>query len=302
MTEHHEKNEPGRENESPSLSFDIGKIIACPVCHGSLTDELKCGHCGRQYSYEKGVYDLISLDLSGEQEYLYTGNQDELEEDFRSFLDMDWQRSLESYYSHWNEDSLCARRRQEERMGALIRTFSGVVCDLATGGGDLLERLLGSGGSFSIICTDINKLQLMVTRANKEKRFGKKNVCYIATDGRYLSLKDESVDLVTSYEGFGNIPDGDRVAKELHRILKPGGKIVIQGAFLEKGSKSHEIAAGIGLERGLIEEYLLADLENAGFKNVASTVVGEAVWAENPDDLLPVAGDRQRFSIVTAEK
>ena len=40
----------------------------------------------------------------------------------------------------------------------------------------------------------------------------------------------------------------------------------------------------------------------AGFKEIVSTIVDEAVWAENPYDRIPVTGDSQRFCIIQAKK
>ena len=58
----------------------------------------------------------------------------------------------------------------------------------------------------------------------------------------------------------------------------------------------------MGLEKGMVEEYLTRELKNAGFKNVESTVVAKAIWAENPYDRLPVAGDMQYFCVIQAKK
>lgn len=101
---------------------------------------------------------------------------------------------------------------------------------------------------------------------------------------------------------FGNIPESDKVAKELYRILKENGKLIIQGLYIEKGSKSFEVAKNLGLEKGLVEEYLVVELRKAGFKEIVSTIVDEAVWAENPYDRIPVTGDIQKFCIIQAKK
>ena len=117
-----------------------------------------------------------------------------------------------------------------------------------------------------------------------------------------MSLKNNSFDFITSVAAFGNIPESDKVAKELYRILKKNGKLIIQGLYIEKGSKSFEVAKSLGLEKGLVEEYLVDELRKAGFEEIASTIVDEAVWAENPYDRIPVAGDIQKFCIIQATK
>ena len=102
--------------------------------------------------------------------------------------------------------------------------------------------------------------------------------------------------------GFGNIPEGKKVAQELYRVLKPGGKIIIQSEFIEKDTRSYELAVSAGVERGIAEEYLSEDLRTAGFENVNFDIIAEAEWAENPYDLIPAAGDTQRYCVIFAEK
>ena len=80
------------------------------------------------------------------------------------------------------------------------------------------------------------------------------------------------------------------------------GKLIIQGSYIEKESKSFYLAKELGLEKGMVEEYLTTELEKAGFINIESNIVGKAVWAENPHDKLPVAGDMQYFNVIQAEK
>ena len=111
-----------------------------------------------------------------------------------------------------------------------------------------------------------------------------------------------SFDFITSVAAFGNIPESDKVAKELYRILKENGKLIIQGLYIEKGSQSFEVAKNLGLEKGLVEEYLVDELRKAGFREIVSTIVDEAVWAENPYDRIPVTGDIQKFCIIQAKK
>ena len=58
----------------------------------------------------------------------------------------------------------------------------------------------------------------------------------------------------------------------------------------------------IDITDGMVEETLVGYLKDAGFAKVESTVVKEAVWAENPYYLLPVAGDKQKFCVIQAWK
>lgn len=281
----------------------IRDIIMCPKCKCDLDDALICQKCGKQYSYRHGVYNLVSLELSGEQEYLCRDEiPNEISLIFSEETEAGHENSNQHYYSLFNEETNLAFKKLDDYMMSVLTSLSGTVCDLATGGGTMLQMLFDSNNDkiTNIVCTDINEFELIATRYRRNA--SRSNVSYITTDGRYMSVKDNSFDYVTSFAAFGNIPDAEMVANEIYRILKPGGKIIIKGTYIEKGSRSFELAKSVGVERGMVEEYLLEDLKNAGFVDIKSTIVAEAVWAENPYDLIPAAGDNQRFCVIEACK
>ena len=282
--------------------FDFKSILRCPACGGTITKDLVCRKCSATYSKKHGVYNLISLALSGDQDFLWRG---EIPEDeamlFPPSEEERYRLIGEDYAKHKNEETKMLQAKQLEVLKKQLREIRGVICDFATGGGSMLAWILEyATQAEAIICTDISEFEMMVTRARRCKN--RDNVHFLATDGRYLALADNSVDVITSLAGFGNVPDADKAAAELFRILKPGGKILLDGEFIEPGTKSHELARGVGIERGLIEEYLMTDLRASGFINIHAEIVGEAVWDENPYDLIPAAGDRQRFYVLMAEK
>jgi SAM-dependent methyltransferase len=257
-----------------------------------------------EYDIRYGVYDVVSQKLSSNQEILWRITDDDIERGEETAIksnsteEPDW---VKDYYSKVSVETKQAQKKQAEFMNQLMNTLSGTVCDLATGMGGNLQRLLEAGSNdFQIVCTDISKRVLAMTRKNKKTDDSR--VFYVATDGRFMSIKDNSFDYITSAGAFGNIPESDKVARELQRILKPKGKLIIEGTYIEKGSKSFELAESMGFEKGMVEEYLIQELKAAGFKNVESTVVAKAIWAENPYDKLPIAGDMQYYCVIQAEK
>jgi len=282
--------------------FDFESILRCPMCGGKIAKELYCEGCGAVYAKKHGVYKLISLARSGDQDFLWKG---EIPEDEASLFPPSEEERYrvigEDYARHKNRETKEAQAKQLAELKRQLKEATGVICDFATGGGSMLQWILDYATSAeAVVCTDINEYEMMVTRARRCKE--RNNVHFLATDGRYLALADNSVDVITSLAGFGNVPDAEMAAAELFRILKPGGRIILDGEFIDAGTKSHELAKSVGLERGLIEEYLLADLRAAGFINIRANVIAEAVWDDNPYDLIPAAGDSQRFYILTAEK
>lgn len=282
----------------------ITDLLICPACHCHLSENLECYSCHHIYSHKYGVYDVVSQKLSGDQQILWRITDEDIEKkEIQSNLSSDESQSdwEKDYFSRLSDATKQAQQKQAVFIEKLINSLSGVVCDLATGMGRNLQRLLDAKSKdFIIICTDIDRRILAMTR--KLKKTDDSRVFYVATDARNMSFKENSFDFITSVAAFGNIPESDKVAKEMYRVLKPKGKLIIEGTYIEKGSKSFELAKKMGLEKGMIEEFLIQELKNAGFKNVTSTVVAKAVWAENPYDMLPVAGDMQYFCIIQAQK
>ncbi len=279
------------------------ELLICPICRVGLTDDLRCPKCGAEFEYKHGVHNIVSERISQSQiDGIRWNIPDEALEfgaDPEKFVitGTEW---TEDYEEKKNEETKKAEKKLDHCMDLLISRFSGTVCDLATGMGGLLSQLLSSENkSFDIVCTDISPKILALTRKNMKTD---DRVAYIACDARCTSIADGSFDFITSYAAFGSIPDTPRVARELCRMLKPGGTLIIKGSYIEKGSDSYELAEMVGLERGLVEDFLMDDLRAAGFRKVSSTLVAEAVWAENSYDLLPIAGDKQRYCIVSAVK
>lgn len=284
--------------------IDIKSLLICPICRVALTDDLRCPKCGAEFKRAHGVYNIVSDQISKSQmeKILWNIPEEALESgaDPEKFVitGTEW---TEDYEAKKNEDTKKAENELDRCMDPLIKRFSGTICDLATGMGGMLGQLLDSENkSFDIICTDISPEILALTRLNMKTDDDR--VSYVACDARCTSLADNSFDYITSYGAFGTIPDTPRVAKELYRMLKPNGTLIIKGSYIEKDSDSYELAEMVGMERSLVEDFLMEDLRAAGFRNVTSTLIAKAVWAENSYDLLPIAGDTQRYCIISAVK
>lgn len=276
-------------------------ILVCPICHSKLMKDLTCGKCGAVYVHNLGVYDLLSEKLSGDQQSLWGIDESVFANDAELQAHAEQQKAnIEDYHAHMNDETKTAQSKLREFTDSALQEVSGVVCDLATGNGGMLANVLEKSKAEIIVCTDIDPLVLARTRIRRKT--DDKKVFYVASDGRYMSLQDNSFDYVTSLAGLGNVPETEKVVAELYRILKPGGSFLMESTYMEAGSRSHAIAKEYQLDKGLIEEELIACLHEAGFAKVESTVVDTAIWAENPYDLLPVAGDRQKYCLIKATK
>ncbi len=115
-----------------------------------------------------------------------------------------------------------------------IKPYAGLdIVDVGAGTGRLAAVLAGEARS--IVATDASEAMLSIA-ADKLAAAGHANWRTVAADMRKLPLAEGSADLIVAgwsicYLGSSNNPswehDVDAVMKELRRVLRPGGAIVI---------------------------------------------------------------------------
>jgi ubiquinone/menaquinone biosynthesis C-methylase UbiE len=99
-----------------------------------------------------------------------------------------------------------------------------VVLDIAAGTGEpgLTIATMLNGGK--VVITDLSKDMLEIARENAMKR-GIKNIETSACDVCELPFSDNTFDAISCRFGFMFFPDMLLAAKEMVRVLKPGGRI-----------------------------------------------------------------------------
>ncbi len=99
---------------------------------------------------------------------------------------------------------------------------SGLVLDLATGTGDiaaLMEKQYPKGHH---VGADFSLNML----SEAKKRFSDQAIDWQASDANNLPYKDNSFESVTFGYLLRNVDDSFVVLREIHRVLKPGGRVV----------------------------------------------------------------------------
>ncbi len=87
-------------------------------------------------------------------------------------------------------------------------------------------RLVGNEGA--VCALDVNTFALERVRQKVEQE-GVTNVRTVLADAGQTGLPDESFDLIFVF-GLGHVVGGeDRMMSELHRLLKPGGTLSVEG-------------------------------------------------------------------------
>lgn len=146
------------------------------------------------------------------------------------------------------------------------------VLDLGSGGGIdvfLAARLVGPSGR--VYGVDMTPDMLARARANAEKG-GFENVEF--REGRLESLPigDASVDAVTSNCVINLVPDKEAVFREIFRVLKPGGRLVISDIVLDgklPATVEKSVMAYVGCVAGaLARERYFEIVRDAGLRNV----------------------------------
>lgn len=102
------------------------------------------------------------------------------------------------------------------------------VLDLAGGTGDiaaLLSSVVGARGH--VVLTDINESMLDVGRRRLEDRGIVGNVSWALVNAESLPFDAGRFDAVTIAFGLRNVTDKDAALREMHRVLKSGGRALI---------------------------------------------------------------------------
>ena len=77
-----------------------------------------------------------------------------------------------------------------------------------------------------VICLDMTPAMLSVGKDTAEKKH-LDNMSFVLGDSMELPFLDNSFDIVFSRLAFHHFPDIEQPFKEMKRVLKPGGKLII---------------------------------------------------------------------------
>jgi SAM-dependent methyltransferase len=142
---------------------------------------------------------------------------------------------------------------------------------------------------------DVSAPMLEVARA-KPHTADMAPIEYVECPAQRLAVPDEAFDLATCQYAFQLLPDREGAAAEMHRVLKPGGRLAIatwitRGPMPMEGLNRRLAVLGVEVERsgnfGSRAEDLHELLPKAGFRAVdAQRKTLEMVWEGGVDQLI----------------
>jgi demethylmenaquinone methyltransferase/2-methoxy-6-polyprenyl-1,4-benzoquinol methylase len=101
------------------------------------------------------------------------------------------------------------------------------VLDLATGTGDLAISIAQRHREASVTALDPSSKMLDVARTKIIRSFRPLNIELRLGDAQALPFSDASFDRASIAFGIRNFPDRAKALRELARVLRPGGRLVI---------------------------------------------------------------------------
>jgi len=168
---------------------------------------------------------------------------------------------------------------------ALLRLMPPMtIADLGAGEGSF--ALLLAERATKVIAVDTSAKMLEVGR-DQALRHGVKNVEFRHGDMEEIPIADAEVDLVFFSQSLHHALHPGRALQQAHRILVPGGRIVILDLARHRFEEAREMYADEWL--GFSESDLEAMLAKAGFSNISTSVVDKEPEAPQFQTLLAVA-------------
>lgn len=116
-----------------------------------------------------------------------------------------------------------------------------VVVDYGCGPGSYIRdasAMVGAEGR--VYAADINKLAVESVQ-KLMKKYGLTNVVPVKVNGYSSPIDDNAADLIYALDMFHAIGDPDAFLTELHRIVKPGGMLVIDNGHQSRDEAKEKI-------------------------------------------------------------
>lgn len=151
-----------------------------------------------------------------------------------------------------------------------------VALDVATGGGHVALAL--SRKAAEVVASDLSQQMLNSASAFIQSQ-GQTNVRFVHADTEALPFNDNTFDLVTCRIAPHHFSDVAQAAKEWARVLKPGGKVVLEDSVVPEDKKLDKFMNTVEKIRDYTHERSYTEKEWRGFFEAAGLHIAHSeVW------------------------
>ncbi len=159
-----------------------------------------------------------------------------------------------------------------------------VVADLGAGEGTAAQ--LFAQRAKQVIAVD-NSPKMVEFGQGLAKQHQFENLDFRLGEIEEVPIDSETVDLALFSQALHHAQNPSKALKEAHRILKPGGTLVVLDLLQHSFEKARELYFDVHL--GFSEAHLSELLEEAGFQNTTTSLVDKEKQAPHFQTLLAVA-------------
>lgn len=193
-------------------------LLVCPVCKGRLdfvAHVVTCTSCSLRFQQaEEGYVDLLPNHLLDREETRWGERQQQTEE---------WYRNL---ITNPPEAGSCFVRDYTP-YAPLLATFAGLILDVGGGNGVVRHFLPRQNVRYVVIDPSTEWLQTEWSSIAERFPCLRAMPCFVRGIVEYLPFLPQSFDAVLSFWSLNHSNEPDRGFREVHHVLRPGGRFLI---------------------------------------------------------------------------
>ena len=129
------------------------------------------------------------------------------------------------------------RRWRRDAVARMVPSAGGRHLDLATGTADMaLEIVRQKGGSAAVAGVDLSVAMMRIGQEKCRTRGAHGRVAFVRAPGEALPFRDASFDSACVAFGIRNVVDRELGLREMCRVVRPGGRVVVLEFSTPRGS------------------------------------------------------------------